>query len=203
MKHLEYSSEKLNQECIKWGKQIFRNFKPDLIVYIARAGYICAKPISELADVPLLGIGAVRSGDILKEILGAIFVYCPKFIRNILATIELRSSIHKKNTERNVTFHKSLEYLNRAVYKSILVVDDAVDTGYSMKKAVEMVQEAFPEASVKSACLNMTCDEKDCVMKIDFVLIHGASVKTPFSKDHREYRKIKKLYYEETKNEYI
>lgn len=203
MKFVEYSTEKLNCECKSWGQEIFKIFRPELIIYIARAGYICAKPIAEIDNIPLLGIGAVRSGNEMKEIMGPLCAYIPMRLRNFLAMLELKSGVHKKNTERDVLFHKSIETINKKSIEKILIIDDAVDTGYSMKKVVEVTMQEFVNAKIKTACLNMSCKEDESVIKIDFVLMRGASVKTPFSKDSKEYIATKKRYLNETNNEYL
>lgn len=203
MKYLELSTEELNIRCKDWAKCISLVFRPDLIIYIARAGYIFAKPMAEIFDVPLLGIGAVRSGNSIKEIVGPIFAYLPSFFRKIIAKVEIKSGVHKKKTEREVVFHQKINDINCSKYRKILIVDDAVDTGYSMKKVAEMAKEKFNNADIRTACFNMSCDEKDCVMKIDYIQLQGYSVKTPFSKDSKEYTKTKKQYYKDTNNEYI
>ena len=39
--------------------------------------------------------------------------------------------------------------------------------------------------------------------QVDYALLRGMSVKTPFSKDSKEYPAAKKRYYLETQNEYV
>lgn len=203
MKYLELSTEELNIRCKEWAKCICKEFRPDLIIYIARAGYIFAKPMAEILDTPLLGIGAVRSGNSIKEIVCPIFAYLPSCFRKLIAKVEIKSGVHKKKTEREVVFHQRINDIDCSKFGKILIVDDAVDTGYSMKKVVEMSKEKFRNAEIRTACFNMSCDKDDCIMKIDYVKLNGYSVKTPFSKDSKEYSRTKKQYYKETNNEYI
>lgn len=203
MKFIEFSSKELNKKCREWAGEIFAEFKPDLIVYIARAGYILAQPMADTCGIPLLGIGAVRSGNSVKEFLGPLLAYVPSFARKTLAFIELKSGLHKKNTERNVCFHQKIESLDCQSFYKILIVDDAVDTGYTMKKVFDMTREAFPNAQVRTACMNISCEEAEQVFHVDYALLRGMSVKTPFSKDSKEYPATKKRYYLETQNEYV
>lgn len=203
MKFVEFSSKELNMKCREWAGQIFSEFKPELIIYIARAGYILAQPMADTCGIPLLGIGAVRSGNNIKEFIGPLFAHIPSFVRKVLAVIELKSGLHKKNTERNVCFHQKIESLDCQSFYKILIVDDAVDTGYTMKKVFDMTREAFPNAQVRTACMNISCEEAEKVFQVDYVLLRGMSVKTPFSKDSKEYSTTKKRYYLETQNEYV
>lgn len=203
MRFVEFSSKELNEKCREWAGQIFAEYKPDLIVYIARAGYILAQPMADTYGIPLLGIGAVRSGNSLKEFVGPLLACVPSFVRRTLAVIELKSGLHKRNTERNVSFHQKIKSLDCLSFNKILIVDDAVDTGYTMRKVFDMTKEAFPNAQVRTACMNESCEEAEKVFRVDYVLMRGMSVKTPFSKDSKEYPATKKRYYLETQNEYV
>ena len=203
MEYIELSSKEIDSKCREWAKDIFEEFKPDLIVYIARAGYIFAKPMAALYDIPLLGIGAVRSGNDIKEVLGPLLSHIPSFLRKGIASLELKSGLHKRNTDRNVTFHDKIKSMDCKAVHKVLIVDDAVDTGYTMKKVYDVTVASFPDAEVRTACMNVSCDEAEKVFKVDYALMRGKSVKTPFSKDSREYSKTKQMYYQETKNEYV
>lgn len=151
----------------------------------------------------MLGIGAVRSGNSLKEFVGPLLAHVPPFARKMLATIEIKSGLHRKNTERNVRFHQKIDSLDCQSFHKILIVDDAVDTGYTMRKVFDMTSEAFPNAQVRTACMNISCEEAEKVFHVDYVLLRDMSVKTPFSKDSKEYPATKKRYYMETQNEYV
>jgi len=203
MRFIELSSKDVEKTSREWAENVFKEYRPDLIIYLARAGYIFAKPMAESIDVPLLGVGAVRSGNGFKEKIAPIMVYCPRLVKNAIAALEIKLGVHKRKTERKVSFHPSINDLQKEAFRKVLIVDDAVDTGYSMKEAVEKTREAFPQAEIRTMCMNLSCKEEDCVIHVDYVLMHEVIMKTPFSKDSKEYRQTREAYYRETRNEYI
>ena len=64
MKYTELSIEKLKSE---WAKELKKTYCPDLVIYVARAGYLIGKEMSEVFEVPMVGISATREGNKLKE----------------------------------------------------------------------------------------------------------------------------------------
>ena len=111
MKYTELSIEKLKSECNSWARELKKTYCPDLVIYVARAGYLIAKEMSEVFEVPMVGISATREGNKLKEIVGPVISFMPNFVRNFLISMELKSNTHDKNTERKIHFHESLEKL--------------------------------------------------------------------------------------------
>lgn len=202
MKYAELSLEKLREVCKQAAKDIKEKQEVDLLIYVARAGLPIAVYMNEIFNVKLLGIGAQRKGNSLKSKVGPLVAYCPRFIRNIFITIELKSKVHKKNTERHVEFHKSIEKLSIPDYKHILIVDDSVDTGNSMKLVSEIVQKTFEKAKVSTYSLNVWKQSKT-VFKTDYCSYNDTVIRAPMSKDSREYGAFCIMYDKESKKDYI
>ena len=40
MKYTELSIEKLKSECNEWARELKKTYCPDLVIYVARAGYL-------------------------------------------------------------------------------------------------------------------------------------------------------------------
>ena len=77
--------------------------------------------------------------------------------------------------------------------KKILVVDDSIDTGHSMKQVVDFVRQHFTKAEIRIFVLNeMTGQEP--IIKADYTLFRNTIMRTPMSSDSREYYKFLKLY---------
>lgn len=199
MKFIELSIKDLENQCREWAKEINKSYQPDLIVYVAKAGYLIGKEMKDVFNVPLVGISATREGNHLKEIVGPVISILPNFVRNILISIELKSNKHDKNTERKIHFHKSLENIKKANIKRILVVDDSIDTGHSMKQVVDAITSVFTETEIKVAGLNVWDKSKD-IIKTDYVLYENTVIKAPMSKDSTEYKKFIKIYSDDTSN---
>lgn len=199
MKYIELSRKDIEEQCKDWAKEIQKSYQPDLIVYVAKAGYLIGREMKDVFNVPLVGISATREGNALKEVVGPIVSRMPNFVRNILISLELRSDTHSKNTERKIHYHEGLEKMKSQNIKSILVVDDSVDTGHSMKQVVDAISSLFGDVEIKIAGLNVW-DKSRSIIDTDYALYRDTVIKTPMSKDSKEYKDFMKIYNSETNN---
>ena len=197
MKYTELSRKDIENDCFKWAMDIKKSYQPDLIIYVAKAGYLIGREMNRVFDVPLVGISASREGNGLKEIFGPIVSVMPNFIRNFLISVELKSDTHSKNTERKIHMHEGLEMLDKEKFHHILIVDDSVDTGHSMKQVVNVISSMFANAEIKTAGLNVW-DKSKSIIDTDFALFNNTVIKTPMSKDSKEYKDFMKIYNIET-----
>lgn len=190
----EISMENFEEECRNWAEELKKHYQPDMVIYVAKAGYLIGKTMSEVFRVPLVGISAVRKGNRLKSIVGPFFSLVPNVIRNRLIEFELKSNVHKADSERHVEFINDLSKYKESEIKNIIIVDDSIDTGYSMRAVKETVQSHFKEASVKTAGFNVWDKSKDIIIT-DFSLFTNTIIKAPMSKDSKDYKKFIKLYH--------
>ena len=197
MKYIELSRKDIENDCFKWAMDIKKSYQPDLIIYVAKAGYLIGREMKRVFDVPLVGISASREGNGLKEIFGPIVSVMPNFIRNFLISVELKSDTHSKNTERKIHMHEGLEMLDKEKFHHILIVDDSVDTGHSMKQVVNVISSMFANAEIKTAGLNVW-DKSKSIIDTDFALFKNTIIKTPMSKDSKEYKDFMTIYNKET-----
>lgn len=199
MKYIELSRKDIEEQCKDWAKEIQKSYQPDLIVYVAKAGYLIGREMKDVFNVPLVGISATREGNALKEVVGPIVSRMPNFVRNILISLELKSDTHSKNAERQIHFHEGLEKMKSSNIQSILVVDDSVDTGHSMKQVVDAIHSLFGDVEIKIAGLNVW-DKSRSIIDSDFALYKNTVIKSPMSKDSKEYKDFMRIYNSETNN---
>lgn len=199
MKYIELSRKDIEEQCKDWAKEIQKSYQPDLIVYVAKAGYLIGREMKDVFNVPLVGISATREGNALKEVVGPIVSRMPNFVRNILISLELKSDTHSKNAERLIHFHEGLEKMKSSNIQSILVVDDSVDTGHSMKQVVDAIHSLFGDVEIKIAGLNVW-DKSRSIIDSDFALYKNTVIKSPMSKDSKEYKDFMRIYNSETNN---
>lgn len=190
MNCVELSIESLKSKAEELGKNISDDYDPDVIIFIAKGGYPVAKPIQEMFNAELVGIEAVRSGNKLKELLVPVLKRLPDKIKNILRKAELKSGIHNMKTERNVRFHKKPD---NSIQHKFLVVDDSVDTGYTMKAVCDEIRKNYPSAEVRYAALNVWDKSKE-VIETDYTIYSNTIIKTPMSKDSKEYTVFLNMY---------
>lgn len=138
MQKIELNRKELENECNSWARRISESYQPDLIIYIAKGGYLIGREMRDVFDVPMIGIGTSRDGNNFKEKIGPFIAMLPNFVRNILISTEMKSNKHGKNTERHVHFLDDIEEkIDVKTIKSILVAEDSVDTGHSLKQSLE------------------------------------------------------------------
>lgn len=193
MNCFELSIHNFEEECRNWAEEIKTSYEPDIVIYIAKAGYLIGKTMSEVYGVPLLGIVAMRKGNKLKSVVGPLFSLLPCCIRNKLIEIELSSGFHKMDSERHVEFISDIDGFPVKEIRNILIVDDSVDTGYTLKAVKEAVQKYFTEAIIRTAGFNVWDKSKE-VITTDFALFSNTIIKAPMSKDSKDYKKFIKQY---------
>ena len=110
----------------------------------------------------------------------------PTIVKNFLRLVEFRSGTHRRNSERHVTFSLSMTEAEKENIRTILVIDDSVDTGASLRSVVDKVKETFPASKVYTYALNVF-SESENVIKTDFFTFKDRMIRTPMSQDAEEY----------------
>lgn len=193
MEHLELTRKILEEQCSTWANNIKEVYQPDLIIYIARGGYLIGKQMKEAFQVPMIGVSTVRDGNSIKEKIGPVVAMFPNCIRNLLISIEVKSNKHAKNTERKVRFLKGVEDVKDKNIQKILVAEDSVDTGNSLQQAIKTIRTVFPDAEIKVASLNVW-DKSKNIAHVDYALYENTIIKSPMSKDSKEYKEFREIY---------
>lgn len=165
------------------------DYTPDHILYIERAGLFVAHKISGHFNCPMSGVRSGRSGGSLKSKIKPVLRYLPRSVTHLLRRLEIKLNIHEINSERNVSFQGELP----SIGKKILIVDDAVDTGNSMKAVIGiLIQNGHAPGCLKTAVLTTT--EAAPFLKPDVSLFHQDILAFPWSYDSREYKASWELY---------
>ncbi len=198
MEYLKFSIEDLEKISLDFAKNIKVSYQPDAVIFVAKGGYIIGKMFSEYFGCPLLYVKASRSGGQFKNILKKFFPFIPEKIRILLRKRELSSNLHEDKSERNIFFDKNQIKENQL--KRILVVDDSVDTGYTAKSIMVLLNKIFSEADLRFAALNVF--EKSCsVFKIDFFYYKETILNLPSSNDSKYNKEFERMYSEYMKYE--
>ncbi|MEK6747357.1 MAG: phosphoribosyltransferase family protein [Rickettsiales bacterium] len=174
---------------------ILQNFVPDIIIGIRTGGYIIAEIMAkELQKKPLLlAISRQRTGTqkksrikCLKKILGLL----PYKVTDYLRIIE-HKYLHSKPIAERQSFSPNIDELSairgalRACdnYK-ILIVDDAIDSGETMKAVLDVVRaEANSDCIIKTAAITVTTDSP--LVQPDYTLYRHVLCRLPWSFDFK------------------
>ena len=150
----------------------------------------------EVFQVPMIGVSTVRDGNGLKGKIGPLVAIFPNCIRNLLISIELKSNKHAKSTERKIRFLKGVEDVKDKNIQKILVAEDSVDTGNSLQQAIKTIRTVFPDTEIKVASLNVW-DKSKSIAHVDYALYENTIIKSPMSKDSKEYKEFRNIYRKE------
>jgi hypoxanthine phosphoribosyltransferase len=141
---------------------------PDRVLCIDNGGRLLGIEVAARLDRPCSGVIAAREGGRLKRWLAPLASMLPSRLAHEWRRLELWSGIHRRRPGRRVAFVESLAELPRTV----LVVDDAVDTGCTLKEVVDfLVARGVERSDIKTAAITQTSPDPSQVP--DFVLSSG------------------------------
>lgn len=192
MNYIELSLKDVENRSIELYDKISLSYKFDLVIFIAKGSYTIGKKISELANCPLLEIKASRKGNKLKKMMSPFLKLIPKKIKMYLRNKEVKSNLHDKNTERNVIYDREW-WSKYKDSKNIILVDDSVDTGYSIKACKDEVERFFPNSNIKVAVFNYFEKSVD-IIKVDYYIFKETMMNGPWSNDSRYHSSFIKEY---------
>lgn len=187
LKVITLDEEDFKKACRSLARQIKISFKPDLIVAIPRGGldvYINMK--DDFSIIPCIECAISRpSTDVKKKInLKKLFRYIPyfflDFMRRIEAFIREGQSLGRKEKNRK---NIELTYQENDNIKNILIIDDAVDSGNTMKLVRDAVATKFPNAEIKTAALVVTFVSP--IIYPDYYAHKNCLLRFPWSEDFK------------------
>ncbi len=190
MEFVTLSTKSLEENSRTLAAQIKNDFSPDAIVFIAKAGFPIAKVIAEECGAPMIGVRAVRKGSLLKKILSPILRLLPEKLLFFLRRTELKSGVHSRNSQRNVSFLGERQDIEAS---RVLIVDDSADTGHSFCAVKELIAQRFPQATIRIAALNVWQSSEELIT-VDYSIYRDTALKTPMSADSAEHRSFLKTY---------
>ncbi len=180
------AGSEIQKDCREWAREIAESFYPEIVIFVANSGYLYAKPIADALGAKLGYVKAVRSGDSAKNKLTPVMKLVPKAIINWIICSPLKFYYHSRKKDRNVIVPDSLKRISSEEIGKILIVDDSVDTGYTMKQVLERIKELFPGAVVKTASY-VVSDFSKRNFEIDYCRFRNKMFLTATSRKSTEY----------------
>lgn len=194
MKYIELSNENVNEKSKELLELIKKDkIEYDIVVFVAKGAYTIGEYISKSLNIPLLEIKAERKGGRFKKMLKPIFRFIPKKVLIKLRSKEMKSDYHEKNNEREIVYDIK-KYEKYKSSKNILLVDDSIDSGYTIIKAKEALKDYFKKnKNVKIAVFNYMSKS---TVKPDYTLYTDVMICGPWSNDSKYNKDFCKLYKE-------
>lgn len=168
----------------------------DLYVGIATGGKFVAEKIRDIisTSAPLMIVKRQRPSTRVKKkfwALEKIISILPTFIQDALRVVECRVAENIFENNRHLPRKKNtVEILTPNVrlpqdgVRSILIIDDTVDSGATLEDVKNHVANMFPGSQIHTAALTVT--HRNPLIRPDYVLHQHAIVKCPWALDGRK-----------------
>jgi hypoxanthine phosphoribosyltransferase len=162
-------------------------FRPDLIVYVETGARLLAWELCRELGLKAVAVEAARPGRGIKRIFAPLASRLPRWASKGLRRAEERLGVHRV-TPRQVVLPPGAAWRNR----SVLLVDDAVDTG----RTITAVRTALlgckdPPAQIRTAVLGATTPAALAV--VDFYIFDYNRC-LPWSSDSPEREEARRLW---------
>lgn len=195
MEYRELTAADVKTNCRALSEEILQTgFRPDVVVFIAEGAFQIGKIISENFQCGLVEIHCSRKGSDIKNRLTPILALIPSGIKAKLREREMNRLNRKIDSEREASFDvRSWSKYDSA--KRILLVDDSIDSGFSMRAAYDCVKEFFDGAEIRVAVIN-EFEGTDDVIKADYCIFQNTLISGPWSSDSREHKRFIRRYEE-------
>lgn len=177
------NDERLREAAIALNALIFQDFLPDIIIGIKNGGYKVAEIMaSEAVHKPLLlGVSMQRTSTKNKSKIKNILRYLPYIITDFLRILEHKMLVFRAKKPLLAT--EIPELLGRKNAK-ILIIDDAVDSGHTLKTVLENVLASVDfSCIIRTAAITLTTDFS--IIKPDYTLYKNVLCRFTWSFDFR------------------
>lgn len=183
------NKSEVQDDCRKWAEEIRQSFVPDAVVFVAKSGFLFAEAMAEELRVPMADISASRPGNDSKDRIAQILPKMPRFLLALALSSKAQISYNQENSQRNVQVSGRLRDLCDKNPKRILVVDDSIDTGWTVLKVKEELARMLPDAEIRIAGYCVLTSSEDMV-QADYFRYKNRIVVTATSRYSSEYREF-------------
>lgn len=174
-------------DCVSWALEIAKSYIPDLVVFVAKSGFLFAQPLAECFDCEMIDVVVSRPSNGKKDAIAKMIPWLPRPILAMALKSKALYGYHDSNSHRDLILTGRFDGLDISSYKRILVVDDSVDTGWSMLEAVAAVRERASQSAdvrVASYCLMAQSESR---ISVDYYRYKDTIVVTATSRYSNEY----------------
>ncbi|MBR4325268.1 MAG: hypothetical protein IKP73_07075 [Bacteroidales bacterium] len=186
---------KFESACKDLSMKISETYKPDVVIGVLTGGGYVGKELMKNFLIPQTTYTEVRVQRSSTAKKGNGFVHkvlqiLPYFVLDWLRMAEMSygSLKAKKNNpkrEGNVQLSDEVDALLKKEAKQILLVDDAIDTGATLKLIKDTLSERYPLSTIKIAVITVTSNQT--FIDADFCLYHDRTlIRFPWSNDVKQ-----------------
>lgn len=183
---------KFEVACKNLYEIISDNYNPDVVIGVLTGGGYVGKELMKgftNSKIIYTETKVQRSNTKQKEsgFLQKVLQMLPYFLLNWLRMAEMtfEDMMAKKTTpkrEGNIEMSEDVDCLLKGKPQNILLVDDAIDTGATLKLIKDTLTNKYPLATIKTAVITVT--SKNPLIDADFCIYHDRTlIRCPWSND--------------------
>jgi len=202
MKVVTLLENDFEQECKRLADLVSSNYTPDLVVGILTGGGYVGKRIFNVlkakSNVKYIEIRIERGGTEIKRKynLKHILHSFPDFILNFLRIVEVHilevlSKIRVPKRHSNISISEDIRTYLEEGQRRILIVDDCIDTGASLKCVLDYIKSEFRiKHDLKIAVI--TKAHRKPLVEVDYLLYKRVLIRFPWSFDTKDKKDLGK-----------
>jgi hypoxanthine phosphoribosyltransferase len=183
----------INDVAVRLAEQVRQDsFSPNAVIYLEKAGYMIGLAIADyLSCTEVIRCEARRPLTTTKKKGTNLFRYLPDWMISLLRIAEVNLKLYKTNKERHVQLHGEID-----PQKRYLIVDDSLDTGYSLFELVsKLTLGGVPRDHIRVAVINILSEKKlQPVILPEYFLHKNVHIQYPWSADSADYERYCILY---------
>ncbi len=190
MKVINLLGNDFNNACHSLYLKVYNDYHPDLIVGILTGGGYIGREIMKsfnknttYTEVKLQrGSTKAKEASHIKLLLKSL----PECILNLLRIaevelLELKAKFVKPNRYGTIRFSENIERILREKNKKILLIDDCIDTGYTLDVIKKYIENNYPGNEIKIAV--MTTAHRHPIIEADYQLYKRVLIRFPWAYD--------------------
>jgi hypoxanthine phosphoribosyltransferase len=183
------SMQEIQNDCKIWATEIEKSYIPDLIVFIAKSGYLFAKSFADYFNCDMVDVLAKRPANGTKDGLKSIMKLVPEKLVLKIVSSPLMYKYNENKKDRCIELSQRYYYETNKNHKNILIIDDSVDTGWTLLQVENMVKKDFPNAVIKTASYSVI-EYSQKRISVDYERMKNTVVLTCTSRKSKEYDKF-------------
>lgn len=185
--------KEVTEDCKKWAMEIEKSYKPDLIIFIAKSGFLFGSTMSEYFNCPLVDIVVGRPGNRRMDMIKKMIPKVPGFLLSKYLIYKVSKNGYANESTRIIKDSKRLDELDINSFKRILLVDDSADTGWSLIRVKDYIKEKKFTGECRIACYSVLSQSSERI-KVDYYRYRDHIIITATSRYSEEYEDFLSSY---------
>jgi len=192
MKVINLLGQDFHLACERLASTVLERFDPDIVIGVltggGRVGREALPAFQSRCSCRYGEVRLQRGGTRIKKALriNTILRPLPECILNLMrmlevTLLELKAKFIKPDRNGQLSLDEEIRRMLKAEGKRVLLLDDTIDTGWTLKIVKDYLEANFPGNEIKTAVITTT--HRHPVIKADFQLYNRTLIRFPWAYD--------------------